>query len=269
MKLLFQSDDYGITEGVTCGILKGIREGLIRNTGLFVNMPSSKFAAEQIKRYPECCLGIDVNLVAGNPISPVDQLPTLAKPTGGFYTSVEIREKTNLRPSSDFSSSFKEEGAIDPFPLDETLIETENQILRFIELVGEKPKYIHPHSMMTPNILKALEITADKFDVPFSMKTLKKYNFHWITSDWNVKPFSVEQQLKTDVEENVLKVIPEILNYEYSMLGCHAGFVDEDIFRCSTYTVIRAKDLFMACSSKISAYIEDHKIELITYDDLK
>ncbi|MHB8806627.1 MAG: ChbG/HpnK family deacetylase, partial [Anaerolineaceae bacterium] len=52
MKLLFQSDDYGITEGVACGALKAIRDGLVRNTGLFVNMPSSRFAAEQIKYYP-------------------------------------------------------------------------------------------------------------------------------------------------------------------------------------------------------------------------
>ena len=31
-KLLFQSDDYGISDAVSDGIIKGIKEGIIRNT---------------------------------------------------------------------------------------------------------------------------------------------------------------------------------------------------------------------------------------------
>ena len=40
--LLFQSDDYGITNGVSDGILYGIKNGVVRNTGLFVNMAHSE-----------------------------------------------------------------------------------------------------------------------------------------------------------------------------------------------------------------------------------
>lgn len=264
MKLLFQSDDYGITEGVACGILKGIREGLIRNTGLFVNMPSSEFAAEQIKQYPQCCLGIDINLVSGRPVSPANQIPNLVKSSGEFYTSGEVRAKSDLKPVEPPLTEVGNE----PFPLDELLIETENQVLRFIQLMGKKPGYIHPHSLMTPNINKALEIVAEKFALPFSMNIYRKYNIHWLTNTWNPKPFPLEQQIRTDVEANVLNVIPEILDHEYTALIVHAGFVDEDIFRYSTYTMIRAKDLHMACSPKIRAFIESNPVELITYDDL-
>lgn len=34
MKLLTQSDDYGFTRGVTCGILDAIENGVVRNTGV-------------------------------------------------------------------------------------------------------------------------------------------------------------------------------------------------------------------------------------------
>lgn len=47
--LLFQSDDYGITNGVSDGILYGIKNGVVRNTGLFVNMASSKLSAQKLK----------------------------------------------------------------------------------------------------------------------------------------------------------------------------------------------------------------------------
>ena len=47
MKLLTQSDDYGFTRGVACGILDAIEDGVVRNAGLFVNMPESERAASQ------------------------------------------------------------------------------------------------------------------------------------------------------------------------------------------------------------------------------
>ena len=70
MKLLTQSDDYGFTRGVTCGILDAIENGVVRNTGLFVNMPESEHAASFIQDYPQVCFGIDFNIVSGDPVSP-------------------------------------------------------------------------------------------------------------------------------------------------------------------------------------------------------
>ena len=55
MKLLTQSDDYGFTRGVTCGILDAIENGVVRNTGLFVNMPESEHAGIL---YPRLSAGV-------------------------------------------------------------------------------------------------------------------------------------------------------------------------------------------------------------------
>ena len=264
MKLLFESDDYGITEGVTCGILRGIRQGLIRNTGLFVNMPSSAFAAKQIKQYPECCLGIDINLVAGKPVSPTSQVPDLVKPLGEFYTSSEMRAKSGTKPSNTIITEMES----DPYPWEQTLLEVENQYLRFLDLVGAKPKYIHPHSFVTPNIGKAMVAISEKYGVPTSFGQWEKFKIHQITNTWNPKPFPVELQLKTDVEKHVLEVIPEVLEHEYSIFICHAGFVDEEIFQYSSYTIIREKDLYLACSPTLIHYLDSHNISLITYEDL-
>lgn len=77
MKLLTQSDDYGFTRGVTCGILDAIENGVVRNTGLFVNMPESEHAASFIQDYPQVCFGIDFNIVSGDPVSDPELLPDL------------------------------------------------------------------------------------------------------------------------------------------------------------------------------------------------
>ena len=83
MKLIIQSDDFGITEAVSCGIIKGIREGMITCTGLFSNMPASAFAAELVRPY-DVCLGQDINIVAGRPCADPARLTSMVQPDGTF-----------------------------------------------------------------------------------------------------------------------------------------------------------------------------------------
>lgn len=265
MKLLFQSDDYGLTDGITCGILKGMREGVIRNTGLFVNMESSAYAAAQIKNYPECCFGQDINLVAGKSVTNPKLIPDLVDGNGYFIKSTEMRKRSNVIKTDGIISKFEE----DPYPYDQTILEVENQVKRFIEMVGKKPGYLHGHSLITRNVIQAMEEVSKKYDIVLTNQVWESFNMHFIKNDWNPKPFSLQAQIDTDVENNMLKVLPEILNYDIALAICHAGFVDEDIFKHSTYTMIRAKDLYMATSDKIKAFIKENNIELITYQDLK
>ena len=74
---------------------------MIRCTGLFVNMPSSEDAAKMIADYPEVCLGIDINLVAGKPVSDPAKVPSLIKVNGYFYDSRERRKRDQECESHD------------------------------------------------------------------------------------------------------------------------------------------------------------------------
>ena len=51
MKLLIQSDDYGMTRGISSGVIYGIEHGLIKNTGMFTNMPFIEEYVEWIKPF--------------------------------------------------------------------------------------------------------------------------------------------------------------------------------------------------------------------------
>lgn len=258
MKLLFQSDDYGFSEAITLGIIKGIKEGCIRNTGMFVNMPASSYAASMIKDYPECCFGIDINLVAGKSVSNPNEIPNLVDEHGYFISSSKRKITIDLESNKE-----------DPYPYEEVLKETRAQVERFIELTGVKPGYIHPHSVMTANIVKALATVADEYAMPFSMKFLKSMNAHFVTNDWNPRPvFTLEQQKNTNVLENTLRVLPEVLDNDLSVMICHAGFIDSTVLDFSSYSIIRTRDLEMATSSEVKEYIEKNNIELVTYRDL-
>ena len=174
MKLLFQSDDFGLTEGVTLGIVKGIKEGIVRNTGLFVNTNASEFAASFIKDYPETCFGLDVNLVAGKPISNPKDVPSLVDDNGNFIKSTERYKNGKIvgNKMNGIAIEFEEE----PYNYDEVYLEMENQLNKFIDLVGKKPEYIHPHSLVTPATLKAFREISKKYELKFSIDTLEKNN---------------------------------------------------------------------------------------------
>lgn len=54
--LLLRADDLGFSEAVNFGIAKTVREGLIRNCGVMVNMDSTRHAVE-LFRDLFCCFG--------------------------------------------------------------------------------------------------------------------------------------------------------------------------------------------------------------------
>ena len=42
MKLIMRADDLGFSDGVNCGILKSVKDGLITSVGLMPNMQEAK-----------------------------------------------------------------------------------------------------------------------------------------------------------------------------------------------------------------------------------
>ncbi len=263
MKLLFQSDDYGLTDSTAEGILKAINFGIVRNTGLFVNMPSSARAAQRIKGIEGISLGIDINLVAGKPISDAKLVPSLVDSEGHFISSTARFKDNKIIGREGHTIIFEN----DPFNYEEALLETENQVKRFIELIGRKPDYFHGHSIGTPNTAKAAKVIAEKYGIVQSTAIHNNDKFFRIPCTWTPKPFPIEDQLKTNVEEELLKVLPLALKHEYAVFVCHCGFVEEDLFKESTYTIIRNKDLAAATSPRIIKWLKDNNVELINYSD--
>jgi predicted glycoside hydrolase/deacetylase ChbG (UPF0249 family) len=70
------------------------------------------------------------------------------------------------------------------------------------------------------------------------------------------------------LEENMIEAGNQIKRF-IDLAGKKPGYINEDLFCCSNDTVFRTKDLDMACSPKLRAFIEKNDVELFNYDDLK
>ncbi len=264
-KLLVQSDDFGFTFGTTDGAIHAIKNGIIGNTGLFTNMPSSAYAAERVKDL-DVCLGIDINLVAGKPVTDPSLIPHLVDENGNFKSSRRVLKENPVYKTDRYLYIFEN----DPFDYDEVLLETENQVKRFIELVGRKPEYINGHSVITPNTENAAKEIALKYGIENRSSALyfdDKYIDLAYFGDY--EPSSFEEQLNMNYKDYILnKVLPNLSEEKISFFVGHCGYLDKDLLSLTSLTVQRINDVSMATDPEIIKYIKDNDIELITYRDI-
>lgn len=262
MKLLVQADDYGFTRAVTYGIVDCIDLGIVRNTGLFANMPSAEFAASFMKDRPHVCFGIDFNYVSGPCCADANLIPALVDENGNFIrSSLRVRDERYQ----------SEKGRREMLPYDQMLIELRAQYDRFIELTGMKPGYLHMHSLPTETYLEAIREISKETGVIFSQDAIDKYDIaSWLKDAKGSmsKTFDPSEQLKYDPWDNVNRNKDYLLSHEYAMIGGHCGYVDSELMKLSSLSLERFKDAEMMMSDELKKWILDNNIELITYRDL-
>ncbi|MBP5280421.1 MAG: ChbG/HpnK family deacetylase [Erysipelotrichaceae bacterium] len=266
-KILFQGDDFGFTRGVTAGIVDSIDRGVLRNTGLFANMPSAAYAVSFMKDRPQACFGIDFNLVSGPSCADPKLIPHLVDDEGNFIRS-GVRTKDERWKSV--------EGRAELFPYEEVRTEILAQYNRFIELTGRKPEYLHEHSISSENYRKVIHELSVSEDIPYSSEIWRKldmngpmeklFNFSMASQK---KVFDPADQLNKDTVEQFFSIADEMLSKELNAFCCHPGYVDADLLSLTTLSLERAKDAQMMMSEKVKKWIEDNNVELITYRDLK
>lgn len=261
MKILFQSDDYGITKGQAYGCLEAIKNGIIRNTGMFTNMPWADEVAEWIKPYMnQIALGVDLNASTGPSILGVDKIPSLLQEDGKtFKTSGQNRALDN------------ESNNFDHVVYEEVYAEFDAQIQKFIELFGKTPDYLHGHAYGTITTARASLDLAKKYGIPYSAQLMEDEKMCTAGMGWYTFPPTPENQINANLTKYITEDVSGFLTSgkEYGFFVCHTGYVDADIFGLSSYNIFRCKDLEGVTSKETLQWIQDNNIELITYNDIK
>jgi predicted glycoside hydrolase/deacetylase ChbG (UPF0249 family) len=257
MKLIVKSDDYGMTEAISCGILRGIREGGITCTGAMTVLPSSEISARWIKDNRDVCLGIDINIVNGRPNAPIAKVKSLVEPDGEFIRSGKRLQLDKQSPNGDH------------LILEETLIEVEAQVQQFIGWYGRVPDYLATHSYRSPTLDKAHDIVAGKYGLLQSRKVAQEYGVYVAPQSWIPRPYTFEAQVAADPLDCILSGKLGLLDHDVSMMTMHCGYVDAEIFYWSTLNFVRLKDLGAVISPEFKKWVKDNKVELISFNDLK
>lgn len=269
MKLIVSAADFAMTEGITDGCLRAIRDGILTDVGLMTNHLSyARRAVEEIKKYPHISMGLDFNLVSGTPASDPALIPSLVNSEGCFISSRIRRVK-----------------GLNEIDLKEAELELDQQMRNFIELTGQLPVYIMGHSWSSPNLVQAGYTVARRYGVPAqldkngfeSQLSLKRPRSSWymfakpnpIPSS---NPDTLSPQLQTSLIEFLLTDQAALLDEEIILLRTHCGYCDAELFTLSAFNLVRIRDLEALCSPQIQQWVQDHQIELISmkqFFDLK
>jgi chitin disaccharide deacetylase len=83
--LIVNADDFGMSRGITDGILLAHSHGFLTSTSLMTNMPSAGYAVAQLAHVPALGVGVHLNICDGRPILPPTEVPTLVDANGDFH----------------------------------------------------------------------------------------------------------------------------------------------------------------------------------------
>ncbi|MGD8537089.1 MAG: ChbG/HpnK family deacetylase [Candidatus Aminicenantes bacterium] len=87
-KVIINADDFGLVQGVNEGIIKAHKEGILTSTTLMANMPGFDQAVELAGAHPNLGVGVHLNILRGQPLSPVEKVESLLSKDRCFVPSV-------------------------------------------------------------------------------------------------------------------------------------------------------------------------------------
>ena len=246
IKLIIRADDLGYSEGVNYGIEKSVKDGIVNNVGLMVNMPATVHGYQLISD-EDIDLSCHVNFSVGKPISNPKVIPSLVDQEGNFIKS-SIYRKTN-------------EDLVD---YEEARIEVFAQLKKFIEITGHKPDYFEGHAITSQNFVRAIRDIAQENNLIFIGLTDKdnrigKYELELImeSMETDYNPYSVFERIINNSDDSRVKVF--IL---------HPGYLDEDILTSSSLLRPRPLEVDFAISDETKKLIKNKQVDLIKFSDL-
>lgn len=91
--LIVNADDFGMSGGVTEGIIQAWRYGVVTSTSALINLPgASERIARAHERHPKLPIGLHLNVTLGKPVLMPKDVPSLVDKDGSFYDRFQIFE---------------------------------------------------------------------------------------------------------------------------------------------------------------------------------
>jgi predicted glycoside hydrolase/deacetylase ChbG (UPF0249 family) len=230
MKLIINSDDFGLTPGVNLGIIDALKRGVLTSTTAMMNMPGIEMAAQLSKDNPELGVGLHLVLTAGRPMHAGHT--TIVDEHGNFLKNASLIKNQVV----DIEEVYREYVA---------------QMEAFIRLFGRKPTHIdgHHHTHAYPQTQEA------------SLRLAKTYGISYVRSLTDI-PFISEFYAERVTIKDFKNLIEPHLSEDTVELMVHVGFIDVELMQLSSYNYPRVKELETLISAEAKAYIKDKGITL-------
>ena len=278
--LIVNADDFGRSPGVSKGIIKAHREGIVTSTSAMVNQPYFADSVPLLLENPSLGAGVHLVFTAWKPVLPPEDVPSLVDDEGFF-----LPQETLLADPKRVNT-------------DELKAEFLAQIERFRKLVGRDPDHLdcHQFAHLHPHFFAVYLDVAEETGLPIRWPFPPEEEIPkliYTTPLGNLPPEQVRLLTETDYRllgdrpiprpnrfvgsffgeanfplPNLLRTL-ESLTGGVTELLTHPGFVDEPLRSSSGYVRPREKELELMCHPEVKAKVSELGIELTTFAILK
>lgn len=269
--LIVNADDFGLTEGVSRGILQAHRDGLVTSTTFMTNLPWAPEMAPLLAEAPALGVGVHLNLTTGRPLLPARQVPTLVTKEGAF-----CRALTHLI------------ARVDPGEVEQ---EWAAQIERGIELLGHLPTHLDTHRYLQgyPAFGAVMVRLAQRYEIPAvrnlypgrQMRPAGRLGAlnpaNWVVDRYLLRSSQTVLDsglacpraiLVGDFDREMLLARLSALEEGVTELVCHPGIVDEALHVITSLVAQRAVELGALTDPSALGVVAEQGIQLINFGDL-
>lgn len=286
IKLIANSDDFGLTRSITDAIIDTHLNGIMTSTTLMANMEGTDYAIQKAKEFSTLGVGIHFNLTEGKPLTEPHKIPLLLNSRGEFNNNA-VQRKNFI-----FSKDKQKQAEL----------ELSNQLSYLIDN-GVMPTHFdsHHHITGTPVAFRASMSVAKKYKVnkaritnidflytddyvggfvPKLKRKIKAYpkslihqsnksrlraqNFK--TPDTKILPNRVLPMQSDYIAQFILTL--SVLSDGVTEISFHPGYTNSYPNDSEKTAALRLRDLEIANSEEVMAYIKKNNIQLIGFKDL-
>lgn len=242
MKVIFNADDFGLTQGVNNGIIKAHQQGVVLSTTMMMGMDAERHAVELANQNPNLKIGVHLRFTAGVPLTGHPNL------TSGGEQFVRFNELWKKR-------DFQEEAVYQ---------EAVAQVEHFLSL-GLPLSHIdsHHHAHTHPQLLPVIRRVAEQYRVPLRGSGLchidcdTTYHFTDEFYDQGVSLDGVMAHLKSLKSQ-----------YDVVEVMCHPADVDQHLLSISGYALQRELELQVLTSPILKQELAEHGMSITDYSTL-
>lgn len=274
--LIVNADDFGRSPGVTRGIIKAHREGIVTSTSVMVNQPYFEESVKLMREYPSLGTGVHLVFTLGKPVLPPEEIPSLVDEAGFFFTQEAL--------------------LADPLRVNPAELRSEflAQVERFRQVTGREPDHLdcHHFTHLHPHFFSVYLDVAEELGLPI----------RWPLPPWeeaekligttpmrNLSPAEARKLFESDYRLLDKRELPHPDRFIGSFFGeeavtlehligllesvgegvtelmCHPGFVDEELLSSSGYTYLREKEIELLCHPGVKERVKELGIELVNF----
>jgi predicted glycoside hydrolase/deacetylase ChbG (UPF0249 family) len=247
--LIVNADDFGLTVGVSRGILDSHRRGIVTSTTVLASLPPRPDLDAEATGLPTLGLGLHVNLSWGTPVSPPSSVASLLDAEGRFWRDLG-RLDAQAEP-------------------DQVRREVEAQIEAFARRFGRPPTHLDSHH----HVHRLARVAETVLDVALAARLPLRSQDPGFrdgvrrrggrTADHFVGGDGVEPYWTTGRLLDVLAGLPGGV----TELMCHPGYFD-DTLAYSRYGKQRETELAALCDGEARATVERLGIRLAHFGTL-